>query len=133
MSTAFGYSETHLVAAVVELIKSGALKARIDAAQGTLVARKSDPRTEAFRNALEQGEKVQKRAKGAQLRCVCFPLIFSYCSYTLDKDQSLTSFSRHRLKLLQADLIVKPAKRSGGKTTRAIDDEQMQLPSLTID
>lgn len=79
MSAAFGYPELALTASVVDLIGRGELKARIDAASGTLVARRTEPRIEAFKNALEQGEKVQKRAKGAQLRCVV--VIFSFPPY----------------------------------------------------
>ncbi|GAA6044144.1 hypothetical protein JCM8097_002795 [Rhodosporidiobolus ruineniae] len=88
MAAAFGWPEDHLTAFVVGLVQRGMLKARIDAAQGVLVARKMDPRVEAFKNALEVGEKMQKRAKAAQLR----------------------------MKLLQNDLVVKPSKggRSGG-------------------
>lgn len=71
MSDAFGWSPEATQVAVVELIQSGALKARIDSAKGILVAKRVEPRLEAFRNALEQGEKMQQKAAASQLRQVC--------------------------------------------------------------
>lgn len=68
MSEAFGWSPDATQLAVVDLIQSGALKARIDSAQGILVAKRGEPRIEAFKNALEQGEKMQKKAAASQLR-----------------------------------------------------------------
>lgn len=70
MALAFGWPEDYLVGAVVDLIRRGLMKARVDSAKGTLVARKQEPRIEAFRNALEQGEKMQRRAMASQLRYV---------------------------------------------------------------
>ncbi|GAA5982391.1 hypothetical protein JCM11641_006968 [Rhodosporidiobolus odoratus] len=87
MSHAFGWSEPVLTAAVVELIGRGVIKARVDSARGVLVAKKVEARTEAFKNALQLGERGQKKARAGILR----------------------------MKLLQADLVVKPAKgRVGG-------------------
>ncbi|BGP38266.1 hypothetical protein JCM10450v2_002208 [Rhodotorula kratochvilovae] len=86
MAIAFGWPEDAMRGAVVDLIQRGAMKARIDQAAGVLVARRSEPRIEAFRNALEQGETMQRRASASQLR----------------------------MKLLQNDLVVKPGKRGGG-------------------
>ncbi|GAA5976703.1 hypothetical protein JCM10908_005601 [Rhodotorula pacifica] len=68
MSEAFGWSPDATQLAVVELIQSGALKARIDSARGILVAKRVEPRIEAFENALEQGEKMQRKAAANQLR-----------------------------------------------------------------
>lgn len=68
MSDAFGWSPEVMQVAVVELIQSGALMARIDSAKGILVAKRVEPRVEAFRNALEQGEKMQQKAAASQLR-----------------------------------------------------------------
>ncbi|GAA5865738.1 hypothetical protein JCM3774_004985 [Rhodotorula dairenensis] len=86
MSEAFGWSSDAMQLAVVDLIQSGALKARIDSAKGILVAKRGEPRIEAFKNALEQGEKMQKKAAASQLR----------------------------MKLLQNEIVVK-GKRSGGQ------------------
>ncbi|BGP14216.1 hypothetical protein JCM10213_005893 [Rhodosporidiobolus nylandii] len=121
MASAFGWSEGSTTAAVVDLIGRGMIQGRIDAAKGTLVARKTDARTEAFRRALEEGERVQRKAKAGQLR----------------------------MKLLQADLVVKPSKggRSGGggggvgsgpsggggRTTRSGGGEQEDLGSIVLD
>ncbi|GAA5968772.1 hypothetical protein JCM8115_002084 [Rhodotorula mucilaginosa] len=93
MSDAFGWSPEVMQVAVVELIQSGALKARIDSAKGILVAKRVEPRVEAFRNALEQGEKMQQKAAASQLR----------------------------MKLLQNEIVVK-AKRSGGGQREQYDD-----------
>ncbi|GJN87088.1 hypothetical protein Rhopal_000033-T1 [Rhodotorula paludigena] len=90
MALAFGWPEDYLVGAVVDLIRRGLMKARVDSAKGTLVARKQEPRIEAFKNALEQGEKMQRRAMASQLR----------------------------MKLLQNELVVKPAKRGGHGPSR---------------
>ncbi|GAA5912513.1 COP9 signalosome complex subunit 1 [Sporobolomyces salmoneus] len=72
MASAFGIdaqqSSNVLLPELIELIERGSLKARIDSAKGTLVAKKKDSRGEAFRNALEQGEKLQKKAMASQLR-----------------------------------------------------------------
>lgn len=73
MSAAFGWSADSTQAAVIDLIQRGALKARIDSAKGILVAKRVEPRVEAFRNALDQGEKMQKKAVASQLRCVRGP------------------------------------------------------------
>ncbi|KPV76676.1 uncharacterized protein RHOBADRAFT_13174, partial [Rhodotorula graminis WP1] len=86
MSSAFGWPETATKKAVVDLIKRGLMKARIDQAQGVVVARRTEPRVEAFKNALEQGEKMQRKAAAVQLR----------------------------MKLLQNEIVVKPSKRGGG-------------------
>ncbi|GAA5957044.1 hypothetical protein JCM3765_005388 [Sporobolomyces pararoseus] len=72
MASAFGIEEasvsTHLEPELIELIEKGMLKARIDSANGTLVAKRRDARNEAFKNALEQGEKLQKKAIASHLR-----------------------------------------------------------------
>lgn len=70
MATAFGWTPDATRLAVVELIRGGTLKARIDSVKGILVSKRVEPRVEAFRNALEQGEKMQKQAAASQLRCV---------------------------------------------------------------
>ncbi|POY75809.1 hypothetical protein BMF94_1122 [Rhodotorula taiwanensis] len=82
MSAAFGWSADSTQAAVIDLIQRGALKARIDSAKGILVAKRVEPRVEAFRNALDQGEKMQKKAVASQLR----------------------------MKLLQNEIVVKPKR-----------------------
>ena len=68
MASSFGIPHPHLEGELIELIGQGYLKARIDSASGTLVAKRKDARGEAFRNALEEGEKVMKRATASQLR-----------------------------------------------------------------
>ncbi|GAA5853569.1 hypothetical protein JCM5353_007785 [Sporobolomyces roseus] len=68
MASSFGMPQPHLESEVIELIGQGYLKARIDSASGTLVAKRKDARGEAFKNALEEGEKVMKRATASQLR-----------------------------------------------------------------
>jgi len=78
MASAFGINsdsnpnqggvEQVLVPELIELIEKGFLKARIDSAKGTLVAKKKDSRGEAFRNALNKGEELQKKAIASQLR-----------------------------------------------------------------
>lgn len=69
MASAFGWREAATKTAVVDLIKRGLMKARIDQAKGVVVARRTEPRVEAFKNALEQGEKMQRKAAAVQLRC----------------------------------------------------------------
>ncbi|TNY17485.1 26S proteasome subunit RPN7-domain-containing protein [Rhodotorula diobovata] len=76
MSSAFGWPEDVMQGAVVDLIQRGQMKARIDQAKGVVVARRTEPRVEAFRNALEQGEKMQRKAAATQLRYVGRPLLF---------------------------------------------------------
>ncbi|BGO89946.1 hypothetical protein NBRC10512v2_001991 [Rhodotorula toruloides] len=93
MAAAFGWHEDYMQAAVAELVGSGMLKARIDSAKGVLVARMQDPRVETSKNALDEGKKMQKRAVANHLR----------------------------MKLMQNDLVVKPARRSGGGR-----DQQLQ-------
>lgn len=74
MADAFGWSEEHLVANVIELIGTGQMKARVDTQAKVLVAKKRDIRQEAFKHALEEGERIQRRTLAAQLRSVlsCF-------------------------------------------------------------
>ena len=85
MAAAFGIdeSQTHatLEPEVIELIERGYLKARIDLAQGTLVANKKDPRGEAFKRALDEGEKMQKKVIASQLRSVPRPVLSSYSNF----------------------------------------------------
>ncbi|PRQ69935.1 hypothetical protein AAT19DRAFT_11588 [Rhodotorula toruloides] len=100
MAAAFGWREDYMAAAVVELIGNGMLKARIDSAKGVLVARRQDSRVEAFKNALEEGGKVEKRAVASHLR----------------------------MKLMQNDLVVKPARRPGGRR----DQQQQQYNNCAI-
>ncbi|GAA5952955.1 hypothetical protein JCM21900_001529 [Sporobolomyces salmonicolor] len=87
MAAAFSTDEASQHPEIVELIATGQLKARIDSARGVLVAKRKDARGEAFRHALDEGEKMQKRASASQLR----------------------------MKLLQADIVVKPAKGGSGQ------------------
>ncbi|KAI5474841.1 COP9 signalosome complex subunit 1 [Pseudohyphozyma bogoriensis] len=68
MASSFGWSEEELVQAVIPLIRNGDMKARIDSRGGVLVAKKKDVRTEAFRHALEEGERIEKRTVAAQFR-----------------------------------------------------------------
>ncbi|KAM0754690.1 PCI-domain-containing protein [Meredithblackwellia eburnea MCA 4105] len=84
MSAAFGYPEQDLRAFVTHLISSGELKARIDNQAGVLVARKTDVRAEAFKKALSDGDRIQKRTIAADLR----------------------------MKLIKADIVVKGPKNS---------------------
>ncbi|GAA5840650.1 hypothetical protein JCM11251_004176 [Rhodosporidiobolus azoricus] len=104
-SHSFGWPEPSVLAAVVELIRQGRLKARVDVVGGKVVQRKRDERGEAFRNALNEGERARKKVGAAQLR----------------------------MKLLAADLVVKPGKggqsapgggggAKGGKSVRAPAD-----------
>ncbi|CEQ42214.1 SPOSA6832_03998, partial [Sporobolomyces salmonicolor] len=115
MAAAFGTDEASQHPEIVELIATGQLKARIDSAHGVLVAKRKDARGEAFRHALDEGEKMQKRASASQLRSV------PPCGFLqgLEKSENLgelTPGSRgHRMKLLQADIVVKPAKGGSGQ------------------
>lgn len=68
MAASFGIDPSILQSELIELIGLGYLKARIDSAAGTLVAKKKDARGEAFKNALKEGEKLQKKAIASQLR-----------------------------------------------------------------
>lgn len=68
MAVAFGAGEAYLTKMVVHLIETGQMKARIDSKAGVLVAKKQDVRTEAFRNALREGENIQRRTRGMTLR-----------------------------------------------------------------
>jgi hypothetical protein len=70
MATSFGWTEPALQAAVIELIGSGQMKARVDSQGGVLVAKRKDVRAEAFKHALEEGERIQRRTMAAQLRWV---------------------------------------------------------------
>lgn len=55
---------------VISLIGKGSMKARLDTRAKVLVAKRKDVRAEAFRNALEEGQELQKRALASHLRCV---------------------------------------------------------------
>lgn len=68
MAGAFGWSEDVLLSTVIGLIGSGEMKARVDSQAGVLVAKKKDVRAEAFKHALEEGEKIQRRTVASQLR-----------------------------------------------------------------
>ncbi|BGP30417.1 hypothetical protein JCM10296v2_002171 [Rhodotorula toruloides] len=105
MGAAFGWREDYMQAAVVELIGNGMLKARIDSAKGVLVARRQDPRVEAFKNALEEGEKMQKRAVASHLR----------------------------MKLMQNDLVVKPARRHGGGRDQQQQQQYDDRATIQVD
>ncbi|ORY82347.1 26S proteasome subunit RPN7-domain-containing protein [Leucosporidium creatinivorum] len=87
MAEAFGWAEDYLLVQVTDLIGRGEMKARVDSQARVLVAKKKDVRQEAFKHALEEGERIQRRALASQLR----------------------------LKLIQADILVKPPKSSGGQ------------------
>lgn len=123
MSDAFGWSPEVMQVAVVELIQSGALKARIDSAKGILVAKRVEPRVEAFRNALEQGEKMQQKAAASQLRQV-----FRTRKLPALSTRRTDTIGHCRMKLLQNEIVVK-AKRSGGGQREQYDDR----PPLVID
>ncbi|GAA5879508.1 hypothetical protein JCM16303_003229 [Sporobolomyces ruberrimus] len=97
MAASFGIDPSILQSELIELIGLGYLKARIDSAAGTLVAKKKDARGEAFKNALEEGEKLQKKAIASQLR----------------------------MKLLQADIIV--------KAPRGQQQQQQQQQTIVLD
>lgn len=77
MAVAFGWSEEFLLKCVTELIEKGEMKARVDSQNGVLVARKKDNRQEAFRHALEEGERMIRRTRAAQLRWVALSLSLS--------------------------------------------------------
>lgn len=72
MAGAFGWTEEALTHAVIALIGEGKMKARVDKQAGVLVAKKKDVRGEAFKHALDEGEKLQRKMMAAQLRCVLF-------------------------------------------------------------
>lgn len=85
MSEAFGWDENFTLRYVLNLIKKGDMSARIDLNNGVLVARNRDVRAEAFKHALEEGEKIGKREVAAHLRLVFldfFCVLFSFNSYT---------------------------------------------------
>lgn len=68
MAEAFGWAEDYLLAQVTDLIGRGEMKARVDSQARVLVAKKKDVRQEAFKHALEEGERIQRRALASQLR-----------------------------------------------------------------
>lgn len=70
MASAFGWSEEVLTREVIALIGEGKMKARVDKQAGVLVAKRKDVRGEAFKHALEEGGKMQKKMMAAQLRWV---------------------------------------------------------------
>ncbi|KAK4702667.1 COP9 signalosome complex subunit 1, partial [Phenoliferia sp. Uapishka_3] len=84
MATAFGFTDSELRTSVTALINTGEFKARIDNQASVFVARKKDVRAEAFKKALEEGEKIQRRTVAAELR----------------------------MRLIQADVVVKGPKNS---------------------
>jgi len=88
MASAFGWSEEAMMRDVVELVQSGNLKARIDTKNKVLKAYNPSQRSELFKRALEVGKETEKTNRALLLR----------------------------MKLLQADLIVKEPK--GIKQTR---------------
>lgn len=68
MSTAFGFDQASLTRSVVELIEQGRMMARVDKEKGILVKRNKEGRGEAFRNALEEGEKLHRSIVASQFR-----------------------------------------------------------------
>lgn len=68
MAEAFGWAEDYLLVQVTDLIGRGEMKARVDSQARVLVAKKKDVRQEAFKHALEEGERFQRRALASQLR-----------------------------------------------------------------
>lgn len=70
MAEAFGLDESALHRAVLNLIRTGHMKARIDSRAGVLVAKKKDVRADAFKHAFEEGAEIQRKSKGLALRFV---------------------------------------------------------------
>lgn len=108
MATAFGWTDAELRASVIDLIKSGDFKARIDNQAAVLVARKKDVRGEAFKRALEEGEKIQRRAVASELRCVACLAI--RCGHPLWPSLLLAYFATGRMRLIKAEVVVKGPK-----------------------
>ena len=88
MADTFGMSEVALTSAVIELIKTDELRARIDSTRGVLVAKSQDQRALAFQRATELGESMELKTKAAVLR----------------------------MKLLEADLLVKAPRDATPRT-----------------
>jgi len=86
MSVAFGWTVEEVEKAVVGLIQSGDIKARVDSLNKVLKAKDVDPRTELFLRATTAGEEMQSATRRLLLR----------------------------LRLQQADLVVKAPKGHQG-------------------
>jgi COP9 signalosome complex subunit 1 len=77
MSVAFGWTVEEVEKAVVGLIQSGDIKARVDSLNKVLKAKDVDPRTELFLRATTAGEEMQSATRRLLLRlrlCVTHPL-----------------------------------------------------------
>lgn len=70
MALAFGFDQAALARSVIELIEQGRMLARVDKERGILVKRDKEVRGEAFRNALVEGEKLQRSIVASQFRRV---------------------------------------------------------------
>ncbi|KAI0697628.1 PCI-domain-containing protein [Cerioporus squamosus] len=86
MSQAFGWSVEELEQQVVSLIQSGEIKARVDRQNKILKAKETDQRAALFAKAIKSGQDMQAANRKLLLR----------------------------MRLQQADLVVKPAKGQGG-------------------
>lgn len=91
MAEAFGWDENYTLRYVLNLIKRGDMSARIDLNNGVLVARNRDVRAEAFKHALEEGEKIGKREVAAHLRLVFFLDTFLSFRFLFGADFSFLS------------------------------------------
>ncbi|KAF8523719.1 G protein pathway suppressor 1 [Hysterangium stoloniferum] len=85
MSEAFGMSVEEIEQHVIRLIQDGSIKARVDSQNKILQGRGQDPRTAMFTKAVESGSRIQETNR---------KLLF-------------------RMKLMQADLVVKTPKNHG--------------------
>jgi hypothetical protein len=70
MASAFGFDQGALTRSVIELIEQGRMLARVDKERGILVKKSKEVRGEAFRNALVEGEKLQRSIVASQFRWV---------------------------------------------------------------
>ncbi|SCV71204.1 BQ2448_2792 [Microbotryum intermedium] len=118
-AAAFGWSESTLLESVVELIGQGQMKARVDSQNKVLVAKQTDPRVEAFKHALKEGEKMQRCQHAAELRCVDSFFGFAELTMLVRADAGFVRLVMYRVKLIQANIVVKPSRGQGGNTHQA--------------
>ncbi|KAL7416943.1 26S proteasome subunit RPN7-domain-containing protein [Mrakia frigida] len=68
MGTAFGMKEEEVLRMVIELVESGEIDGRVDLPNKVLRARKEDPRSKLFYDAMRDGEKAVASTQRAVLR-----------------------------------------------------------------
>ncbi|KAG8928014.1 hypothetical protein FRC02_007467 [Tulasnella sp. 418] len=98
MAAAFGVELAQLEASIVSLIDEGLIKGRIDSTNKILKAKDQDPRQELYRQAIETGL----------------------------NNQASTRKLLYRMRLLQADLVVKAPKQSNREQQSQLQSQQSQ-------